>query len=129
MNVSELRPQSKVSMNTTDAVRALRRKYVGGDPEMGKLVDDHGCQLQIAQRLYEMRNERGLTHKQLAAKVGTTPSVISRLEDADYDGKQSLKMLQRIAHALDCELRIDIHPVDESKRPATDRRAFADVGV
>jgi ribosome-binding protein aMBF1 (putative translation factor) len=129
MKVSEVRPQLKVKMKTTDAVKALRRKYVDGDPEMERLVADYGCQLRIAQRLYEMRHERGLTQKQLAAKVGTTPSVISRLEDADYDGKQSLKMLQRIAHALDYELTIDIQPVDDSKRPATDRRAFAAIGV
>ena len=42
-----------------------------------------------------MRQAAGLTQAELADIVGTTHSVISRLEDADYDG-HSLKMLQRI---------------------------------
>jgi ribosome-binding protein aMBF1 (putative translation factor) len=113
---------------TTDAVKALRLKYVDGDPEMERLVADYDCQLRIAQRLFEMRQERGLTQKQLAAKVRTTPSVISRLEDADYDGKQSLNMLQRIAHALDCELRIELKPIDDFEKLQTNQRALAAVG-
>jgi DNA-binding XRE family transcriptional regulator len=47
----------------------------------------------------------GLTQKQLAKLAGTTPSVISRLEDADYDG-HSLAMLRRIAAALDKPVEI-----------------------
>jgi transcriptional regulator with XRE-family HTH domain len=41
----------------------------------------------------------------LAKRVGTTQSVISRLEDADYEG-HSLAMLNRIAAAV--ERRVDI---------------------
>ena len=40
-----------------------------------------------------------ITQRQLAKKVGTTASVICRLEDADYQG-HSLAMLRRIAAAL-----------------------------
>ncbi len=99
---------------TTDAVKALSQKYVDGDAEMEQLVEDFDFQLRIAQRLYEIRQERGLTQKQLAAKVGTTASVISRLEDADYDGRQSLKMLLRIAKALGCDLRVEFTPRAEA---------------
>jgi len=35
--------------------------------------------------------------------------VISRLDDADYEG-HSLRMLERIAHALDLELRVEMVP-------------------
>jgi predicted transcriptional regulator len=44
-----------------------------------------------------------LTQKQLAALVGTQQSVISRIEDADYDG-HSLTMRKRIAVALKKQL-------------------------
>ena len=37
----------------------------------------------------------GLSQKELAALIGTTQSVISRLEDSDYGGR-SLTMLERI---------------------------------
>lgn len=40
-----------------------------------------------------------MSQAELARKVGTTQSVISRLEDADYDS-HSLTMLNRIAAAL-----------------------------
>jgi transcriptional regulator with XRE-family HTH domain len=42
---------------------------------------------------------------ELAARVGTTPSVISRLEYDDYDG-HSLAMLRRIAAALNKRVEI-----------------------
>ncbi|NLX21224.1 MAG: transcriptional regulator, partial [Phycisphaerae bacterium] len=40
---------------------------------------------------------------------GTTPSVISRLEDADYQG-HSLSMLRRIAAALNQRVEIRFIP-------------------
>jgi predicted transcriptional regulator len=46
-----------------------------------------------------------LTQTELARLVGTTQSVIARLEDADYQG-HSLSMLSRVARALN--KRVDI---------------------
>jgi predicted transcriptional regulator len=46
-----------------------------------------------------------VTQKELAKLVGTTQSVIARLEDADYEG-HALSMLSRIAAALN--KRVDI---------------------
>lgn len=59
----------------------------------------------VAQLIYDVRNRARLTQSELAALVGTTQSVISRLEDADYEG-HSLSMLQRIATALHVRLEI-----------------------
>ena len=63
----------------------------------------------IAARIYELRQQANLSQKQLAEVVGTTQSVISRLEDADYHG-HSLEMLRRIATALHCRLQVKIVP-------------------
>ena len=49
-----------------------------------------------------------MTQEQLANKAGTSQSVIARMEDADYDG-HSLKMLRRIAEALDCRLGLEFY--------------------
>jgi transcriptional regulator with XRE-family HTH domain len=55
--------------------------------------------------LYALRKQAGVSQAELARRVGTTQSVISRLEDADYGG-HSLALLQRIAAAL--ERRVEI---------------------
>ena len=59
----------------------------------------------LARRLYALRKQAGVSQAELARRVGTTQSVISRLEDADYGG-HSLALLQRIAAAL--ERRVEI---------------------
>ena len=93
---------------TTDAVQILDT-MVGNDPTLQKLVQDARLNARVAQRLYELRTKAKLSQAELARKVGTTQSVISRLEDADYEG-HSLTMLQRIAAALDQQLDIRFEP-------------------
>ena len=73
---------------------------------MEKLVIEAPINAKVAQLIFKARTKAALSQKQLAVLVGTTQSVIARLEDADYEGR-SLSMLQRIAQALDCGLRID----------------------
>ena len=63
--------------------------------------------LHIASLIYEARMGAGLSQKQLADKIGSRQSVISRLEDADYDG-HSLTMLRRVASALGLKLEIKL---------------------
>jgi ribosome-binding protein aMBF1 (putative translation factor) len=53
-------------------------------------------QIDLALLVRETRDDTGLTQAELAKKVGTTQSVIARLENAEYTG-HSLTMLERIA--------------------------------
>jgi transcriptional regulator with XRE-family HTH domain len=69
------------------------------------LIQQEQANLDIARKIYEMRTAAGLSQAALARKVGTTQSVISRLEDADYDG-HSLAILRRIASAMDRRVEI-----------------------
>jgi transcriptional regulator with XRE-family HTH domain len=57
-----------------------------------------------------LRHKKGLSQRELAKLIGTTASVICRLESADYDG-HSLAMLQRIAAALDRRVEIRFVPI------------------
>ncbi len=102
---------------TTDAVEIMHRRYFEGKPEMLALLEEERANLDVACKIYDLRNKAGLTQKELAKLVGTTPSVISRLEDADYDG-HSLSMLRRIAAALDKRVEIRFVPVRRKARPA-----------
>jgi len=49
--------------------------------------------------------------------VDTTASVISRLEDADYEG-HSLAMLRRVASALGKRVEIRFVTVEQTSKPA-----------
>ena len=68
---------------------------------------------EIARKIRALRTKAGLTQVQLARAVGTTPSAICRLEDADYEG-HSVAMLRRIAAALNRRVEIRFLPVRES---------------
>ncbi len=109
---------SKKSKPTTDAVEILHRRYFEGKPEMLALLEEERANAEIARKILALRTEAGLSQRELAKRVGTTASVICRLEDADYDG-HSLAMLRRIAAALD--KRVEIRFVAATNRPA--RRA------
>ena len=91
----------------TNAAEILRNRYVKNDPKRKASVAAERVNAEIARRLYDLRTEAGLTQEQLAELVGTTQSVISRLEDSDYDG-HSLTMLSRIAEALHKKLSVVI---------------------
>jgi transcriptional regulator with XRE-family HTH domain len=78
-------------------------------------IKEEAENLRIAKNIYELRNKAGLSQAELAKRIGTTQSVISRLEDADYEG-HSLPMLQRVAAALD--KRIEIRWVPARRKPA-----------
>ncbi len=69
-----------------------------------------GIDNDVAQKIYDLRRKAGLTQKELAERIGTTQSVISDLEDADYHG-HSMAMLHRIAEALHKRVEIRFLPV------------------
>ncbi|MBI3605330.1 MAG: helix-turn-helix transcriptional regulator [Nitrospirae bacterium] len=79
------------------------------DPELRELYEEEKINFQAALAIRSAREAAGLTQDQLAKKIGTTQSVISRLEDADYEG-HSLKMLERIAEALNQRVIIHLEP-------------------
>lgn len=89
----------------TDAVEIVRRRFIGDDPERLASVEEERLYARVARRIYNLRQEAGLTQSELAERVGTTQSAISRLESADYEG-HSLKMLERIADALGAEVEV-----------------------
>jgi ribosome-binding protein aMBF1 (putative translation factor) len=95
----------KPSRKTSDAVEVLRRRYLANDSDMASMVQEELANLDIARKIHELRVRAGLSQRDLAKLVGTTASVICRLEDADYDG-HSLPMLVRIGSVL--RKRLDI---------------------
>ena len=97
----------KKQCRTTDAVEILHRRYIGDDEGRRASLQEERINAEVARLIYDLRKEAGLTQKELATRVGTTQSVISRLEDADYGG-HSLSMLSRIAASLNRRLMVSI---------------------
>lgn len=98
---------------TTDAVEILHRRYYEGRPERLAALEEARANESVARKIAALRVRAGLSQRQLAKLVGTTASVICRLEDADYEG-HSLAMLNRIATALN--QRVEIRFVQTRKR-------------
>ena len=102
---------------TTDAVEILHRRYYEGKPERLVGLEAARSNDQVARKIVALRIEAGLSQRQLARLVGTTASVICRLEDADYEG-HSLAMLNRIAAALNRRVEIRFVPAEKRLRSA-----------
>ncbi len=97
-----------MATKTRNAVEILER-MTGEDTELREMIAEEMVHAQVARMIFEARAEAGLTQKDLAGIIGTQQSTIARLEDADYDG-HSLRMLRRIAQALDQRLEIRFVP-------------------
>jgi DNA-binding XRE family transcriptional regulator len=98
---------------TTDAIEILHRKFYEGNAERLKALQEARANEEIACTIRELRAKAGLTQAQLAKLVGTTASVICRLEDADYGG-HSLGILRRIAAALNRRVEVRFLPLRTS---------------
>src|SRR5450432_4291386 len=105
---------TKKSGTTTDAVEILYRRFFEGKPERLKILEEARADDEIARKIFGLRTKAGLTQAQLGKLIGTTASVICRLEDADYEG-HSLAKLRRIAAALNRRVEIRFVPLRGAK--------------
>jgi ribosome-binding protein aMBF1 (putative translation factor) len=103
-----MKKKASSGRKTSDAIEILDR-LTGEDSLRRAGIADARLRLEVAQVVYDARKQAGLTQTQLARRIGTTQSVISRLEDSDY-GAHSLTMLRRIARALDLYVQITLLP-------------------
>jgi ribosome-binding protein aMBF1 (putative translation factor) len=94
----------------------LRRCYIGDDPERLASLEEERLHAKVARQIYDLRIAAGPIQSQLAEKVNTTQSVISRLEDADYEG-HSLSMLQKIVGALGVNVELDFVEAEQAVEP------------
>ena len=99
-----------------DALDRLIGSFVGSDPERQRMLDEEIVNAEAAQLVYELRTRAGLSQRELAKRVGTTASVICRMEQADYEG--SLAMLRRVAGALGRRLELRAVPIGRARKMA-----------
>lgn len=92
-------------MAKTSKATQILKGQSGIDPDTDAEMLEIAQDFRIAQMIYDARTAAGFTQTELAKAVGTTQSVISQLEDAEYKG-HSLTMLRRIAYALGKTLEV-----------------------
>lgn len=93
---------------TKDAWQILKKR-VENNRRLKPLVEEERVNLQAALAIREARKKAGLTQAQLAGEIGTTQSVIARLENADYRG-HTLRVVEAIAAALGRRVEIRLLP-------------------
>ncbi|MEX2007479.1 MAG: helix-turn-helix transcriptional regulator [Candidatus Levyibacteriota bacterium] len=76
------------------------------DPEIKRHYDALELEFSIIAQVIQKRLDKGLSQKQLAEKVGTKQSAISRLEGGNI--KPSIAFLEKIAKALDSKLQVSL---------------------
>jgi ribosome-binding protein aMBF1 (putative translation factor) len=94
---------------TTDGMKIID-SIIGDDIELREMSEQASVNAHVSQLVYDARMAAGLSQHELAGMIGTSQSVISRLEDADYEG-HSLSMLSRIAQVLNRAVKIDLVPI------------------
>lgn len=80
------------------------KKQLMQNPAFRKAYEESRLEYEIARSIIRARIEKGLTQKQLADKLNTKQSVISRVESANTT--PSLSLLKRLAQALNTTLQV-----------------------
>ncbi len=82
------------------------------DPAFAASFERSGEAWDVALQITALRQQAGLSQKELAKLLKTSQQQISRLESASYEG-HSLSMLRRIAEALHSRVRVIFEPVED----------------
>lgn len=80
------------------------KKILLKDPKFRKAYEESQLEYEISRAIIRARVEKGLTQKQLADKLHTKQSVISRVESANTT--PSLSFLKRLAQVLNVNLQV-----------------------
>ena len=82
------------------------KKEVLKDREIRKSYEQLGPEFELVKLLIKERVKRGLRQKDLAERIGTKQSAISRLESGKYN--PSLAFLNKVAEALHVKLKVTL---------------------
>ncbi len=76
------------------------------DPAFKKHYDDLEPEFALISLMIEKRIKEGLTQKEIAEKMGTKQSAISRFESGK--GNPTLQFMQKLADALGAKMKVTI---------------------
>ena len=91
------------------------KKDMLADPIAAREYEALGPEYELARSIISYRLAKGLSQRQLAARIGTKQPVISRLESGR--SKPSLTLLERVAKALDAKVSVKLEANSGRRRP------------
>jgi transcriptional regulator with XRE-family HTH domain len=98
-------------MKTTNFDRYLTQQMQ--DKRFAARFERAGEAWDVALQIAALREQAGLSQKELARLLKTSQQQISRLESPDYEG-HSLANLRRVAEALHARVRVVFEPDEKS---------------
>ena len=87
------------------AYKQLKKELLK-DKGIKRAYEKLGPEFAVIEMIITKRIEKGLSQKELAKKIGTKQSAISRLESGTYN--PSLSFLQKVGEALGAKLKISL---------------------
>ena len=94
------------------------------DPRFAARFERAGEAWDVALQIAALREQAGLSQKELAKRLNTSQQQISRLESPDYEG-HSLANLRRVAEVLHARVRVVFEPDGKAaKRVAQPTAAY-----
>jgi transcriptional regulator with XRE-family HTH domain len=109
-------------MKRTNFGRYLDKQL--GDPGFAARFKRAGEAWDVALQIAALREQAGLSQKDLAKLVKTSQQQISRLESPSYEG-HSLSMLRRVADVLHARIRVVFEPANSETRAQVAERPAA----
>lgn len=82
------------------------KKLLLSDPKVKKIYNESRLEYQVAREIIRARVVKNMTQKDLAKRLKTKQSVISRVENAKT--VPTLNFLKRLAVALDVPLKVQL---------------------
>ena len=112
-------------MKTTNFDRYLEEQM--RDPEFAARFERAGEAWDVALQLAALRQQAGLSQRELARRLKTSQQHISRLESPGYEG-HSLANLRRVAGVLHARVRVTFEP-EEAPSKGNSRRVAISRGA
>ena len=82
------------------------KKHLLKDKTIKRAYDELGSEFEVVALLIKKRLEKGLTQKELARRIGTKQSAISRLESGTYN--PTLGFLNKVAGGLNTRVKVSL---------------------
>ncbi len=93
------------------SMKKLKAKLLA-NPAVRQAYDAQTPEFELARELIAARTQAGLTQDDIAALMGTTQSVVARIESGKYT--PSMRTVQRFANAVGARAVVRMEPLTDS---------------